>query len=826
MKYKKVLLIGSGPIVIGQAAEFDYSGAQAAIAMREEGVKVVLANSNPATIQTDLDTADTVYLEPLNKNTLENIIEKEKPDAFVATMAGQTGLNLAVELREALKKNNAQVLGTQVETIELAENREKFAALMKKINEPVPQSAKATTLNEAKNALEKIKLPAIIRADYALGGAGSGIAKTKQEFEETAMRALQSSATHTILIEQSIAGTAEYEYEVVRDAQDNCITICSMENMDPTGVHTGESIVTAPAQTLTDNQHQMLRSAAIKIIRALNVKGACNIQFALNQKTSQYWVIEVNPRVSRSSALASKATGYPIARVAAKIALGYTLPEITNKVTGKTACFEPALDYIVLKIPRWPFDKFGVPNGKLGTQMKSTGETMAIGRTFEEALNKAIRSLEIRSGYANLATKQVEQEKNLEKLLQPSELRLFHIKELLRKGTSIEKIAEVTKINPWFLHKLQNIVTLEEQVKNLRLEDETDQETFTQAKKAGFSDRWISTLCGRSLEGVRFYKEKIGLKPSYKIIDTCAGEFKALTPYYYSSYEQESDEETKKTSNKKVIILGSGPIRIGQGIEFDYSTVHAVTALKEKGFEAIIINNNPETVSTDFDISDKLYFEPLTLEDVLAIIKRENENLQGVIVQFGGQTSINLATGLKENDVNILGTPVESIDAAEDRKQFAQIAKKLSIPLVKSAQVFTRQEALEKAEEVNYPILLRPSFVLGGRAMTVVTNRNELEEKIDEAVLVSEGRPITMDHFLENAIEIDVDLLCDGKNTVIAGVMEQIEEAGAHSGDSACVLPTQTLSQKTLQTIKEYSKKIALKLQVKGLCNLQMAVKD
>ncbi len=828
-KIRKVLLVGSGPIAIGQAAEFDYSGTQACLALREEGLQVVLVNSNPATIQTDLETADKVYIEPLNAQTIEKIIEIEKPDAFLGTMAGQTGLNLAVKLKEFLKKREIQVLGTQIESIELAEDREKFAQLMKKIKEPIPSGMRATSIAEAKAALQKIGLPLIIRADFALGGAGSGIVEKHEDFEPAALRALEASGTKSMLIEKSISGLCEIEYEVVRDAADNCITICNMENIDPIGVHTGESVVVAPAQTLSDCDHQKLRTAAIKIIRALDVRGACNVQFALNQKNGEYFVVEVNPRVSRSSALASKATGYPIARVASKIALGKTLPEITNKVTGKTACFEPALDYVVVKIPRWPFDKFGMRLGKIGTQMKSTGETMAIGRTFEEAFNKAVRSLETRSSYLALAKEDAENNPHSpETVLIPNELRMFHLKEYLRMGKKPKELAEITKINEWFLQKLSNLVDTEFELEKLTLLNEGDAEIFARAKKQGFSDHQISSLSGRSLEGVRLFKEKRFAPPAYNMIDTCAGEFPALTPYYYSTYGSQTPQIIPPKggkSKRKVIILGSGPIRIGQGIEFDYCTVHAVMAIRKAGFETIIINNNPETVSTDFDISDKLYFEPLTLEDVQNIAEHEKENLEGVLVQFGGQTAINLALPLQENGVKILGTPVEQIEIASDRKKFKELAHKLSIPLVNSEIAFDEQEALALAGKVGFPILIRPSFVLGGRAMQVAKNAFELKEKIAEAVMESKGHSVILDHFLENAVEIDVDILCDGKRALVCAIMEQIEEAGVHSGDSACTLPAQNISEPVLRTITDYSEKLALALQVKGLCNIQMAVK-
>ncbi len=805
--------------------KFDYSGTQACRAIREEGIKVVLVNSNPATIQTDLDTADVVYIEPLVPRVVERIIEKEKPDGVIATMAGQTGLNLAVELREVLAKHRVRVLGPSIETVEMAEDREKFRDEMLRIGEPIPASQRAHSVEEALEIARELRYPLIVRPDYCLGGTGSGIADNEYELREVVERGIAASATKSVLVEQSVAGLAEIEYEVIRDGQDNCITICSMENVDPMGVHTGESIVVAPCQTLSDDDHQMLRAAAIKIIRALGVRGACNIQFALNQQTGEYYVIEVNPRASRSSALASKATGYPIARVATKIALGYSLPEIENEVTGKTACFEPALDYVVLKIPRWPFDKLRL-HEKLGTGMKSTGETMAIGRTFEEALQKAVRSLELRSGY--------EQQASALHSLEPSELRLFKLKELLAHGKTVAELARDTRINPWFLEKLRNIAVME---KKLARKTDLTREDFVEAKRMGFSDVQLASLTGRSLEAVRATRRKLGVKPVYKMVDTCAGEYPALTPYFYSSYESEDEsselrQKYEKRKAKKIIILGSGPIRMGQGIEFDYCTVHAVEALRGLGYETVVVNNNPETVSTDFDVSDKLYFEPLTLEDVLAVVeteqeicRRENTALEGVIVQFGGQTAINLALPLHENGVRILGTSVHSIDVTEDRKKFQKLARTIGIPLVESGVAYSRDEAMAIAEYVGYPVLIRPSYVLGGRAMEVVANEEELRERIDEALQVSQGHPIAIDHFIQDGIEIDVDVVGDGRNYCIAGVMEQVEEAGIHSGDSACSLPSRRLSVKALERIREYAIKLCSALKICGVANIQMACK-
>jgi len=806
-KPKKVLLVGSGPIVIGQAAEFDYSGTQCCMALREEGIKVVLVNSNPATIQTDLDTADIVYLEPLTGETIKKIIEKEKPDGFIATMSGQTGLNLAMELRDFLKEKGVKVLGTSIETIELAEDREKFRDLLLKIGEPVPQSLRVKNLDELKKAIEKISLPVILRPDFNLGGMGTMIVEKESEIEENGKSCFASSGSGELLVEKSVAGLCEMEYEVVRDAYDNCITICSMENIDPMGIHTGESVVVAPAQTLSDDDHQKLRSAAIKVVRALGVVGACNIQFALDQQTGDYYVIEVNPRTSRSSALASKATGYPIARIATKLALGYSLIDVENKITGKSAMFEPALDYVVLKVPRWPFDKLGAEN-KIGTSMRSTGETMAIGRTFEEAYNKALRSIDKRR-HKKLVS--------LQELEKPTETRIYDLLQALKKY-SVKEIAFATKINPWFLEKIKNVALVEEELK-----DNFNEDTLEKAKKQALSDVMVSKHSGRSVEVIRFMREKQSLHASFKMVDTCAGEFQALTPYYYSTSDAQNEVEPGK-AKRKIIILGSGPIRIGQGIEFDYCTVHAVAALKEEGFEAIIVNNNPETVSTDFDISSRLYFEPLKIEDVLNVVKQENP-IEGIVVQFGGQTSINLVLPLHENKINILGTSVENIDIAEDRKKFKKLMKDLKIPIVESGLAFTEQEAFEIASQVGYPLLIRPSYVLGGRAMHLVHNESQLKEKITEAIDVSEGHPLLIDHFIEDATELDIDLVGDGTKVFVAGVMEQIDEAGIHSGDSACVIPTISISAKAKSKAIEYSKKICLAMEIKGLCNIQMVVK-
>lgn len=767
---RKVLVIGSGPIVIGQAAEFDYAGTQACKAIREEGISVVLVNSNPATIQTDLETADTVYLEPLTKQVITEVIRKEKPDAVLATMSGQTGLNLALELSAELAQNNVKMLGTPLETISLAEDREKFSLLMKKIGEPVAESIRAKDLQETKDAAKKIGVPVILRPDYCLGGSGTAIVRNESELEKKAADSLSASQTQSVLVEKSLEGLTEIEYEVIRDAFDNCITICSMENLDAVGVHTGESIVVAPVQTLSDYDLQALRFASIKIVRALGVIGACNIQFAFNHANGEYWIIEVNPRTSRSSALASKVTGYPIARIATKLALGYALTELKNSITGKTACFEPSLDYLVVKIPRWPFDKLG-GSTEIGTSMKSTGEAMGIGKTFEEALCKAVRSLEAKRG------------KNTSLL--PCEERLYNLIDAL-KTKGIEEASSESMVHPWFLHKLKNL----------------------KVTKTGLVD-YVN------------YQEK---ETVFNSVDTCGGEIQAFTPYYYST-QHSQENEVKKTQKRKILILGSGPIRIGQGIEFDYSTVHAISALKEKGFEAIVVNNNPETVSTDFDVSNKLYFEPLTVKDVNRIMQEE-ENLEGVLVQFGGQTALNLAKPLESLGAKILGTSTSSLDAAGDRKQFKAFSEANQIKTVKSEVASSLLEIIDASKNLSYPILLRPSHVLGGRAMFVVKNQAELEEKSAEVLDASPGHPVILDEFLQDATEVDVDCLGDGKNCFIAGIMEQIEEAGIHSGDSACVIPTQSLSLKTLEKIREYAIKIVTGLEIKGFCNIQIAVKN
>jgi len=822
---KKVLVIGSGPIRIGQAAEFDYSGSQACLSLREEGIKTVLVNCNPATIQTDLDVSDIVYLEPLRADIIERIIEKERPDGILPTMGGQTGLNLATELADlgVLEKYGVRVLGTPINAIKKGEGRKEFANLMRKLKEPIPLSEAVGSIDEAYHVVEKTGYPAIIRPGYTLGGTGGGVAYNEQQFRDIVERGLAKSRNHEVLIEEYVGGWKEIEYEVIRDGAGNCITVCNMENFDPMGIHTGESIVVAPSQTLNDEEYQGLRSAAFRIIDALGIQGGCNIQYALHPDRFEYKFIEVNPRVSRSSALASKATGYPIARVAAKIAVGYALDEIRNEVTKETsAMFEPALDYVVVKIPRWPFDKFPGLGRVIGTEMRSTGEVMGIGRRFEEALQKAIRSLDI--GYAGICCKkrkpETERAKLTTLLAKPTDLRLYYIYDALKSGFSFDEIYELTKVDRWFLKKLANILEVEREI----TKQGTHRPLLAKAKRLGFSDKQIAELSASSEDEVRELRKKRKLSPVYKMVDTCAAEFEAKTPYYYSSYESEGD--SRSSDAKKVIILGSGPIRIGQGIEFDYCTVHAITALREMGYETIVINNNPETVSTDFDTSDKLYFEPITLEDVLAVVENEDKNLAGVMVQFGGQTAINLTESLHKAGVRILGTSPDNIDRAEDRGRFGEAIRKLGIPAPKWDTAHSFTEAIERARKLGYPILVRPSYVLGGRAMRIISSEEDLREFVDEAMDVSPNQQILLDKFLEDAIEVDVDAVSDGADTYIGGIMEHIEEAGIHSGDSACVIPPQTLPQKIKDTISDYTRKLAKELHTVGLINIQYAIKD
>ena len=818
---KKVMVIGSGPIIIGQAAEFDYSGTQACRALKEEGLEVVLVNSNPATIMTDVHIADRVYVEPLDVEFLEAIIAKERPDSLLATLGGQIGLNLAIELdkKGILKKYNVQLLGTQISSIMKAEDRELFKETMEKLHQPIPQSTIVESVDAAKEFAKKVGFPLIVRPAYTLGGTGGGIAHNMDQLDDITTKGLMYSLIGQALIERSVAGWKEIEYEVVRDHEDNCITVCNMENIDPVGVHTGDSIVVAPCQTLTDREVQMLRTAAIDIVRELGVEGACNVQYALNPDSEEYIVIEVNPRVSRSSALASKATGYPIAKVAAKIAAGYTLDEIENAVTKKTsACFEPTLDYCVIKIPRWPFDKFVNADHTLGTQMKATGEVMAIERNIEAGLLKAVRCLEIGLTHMDMPElhKLTDQEV-FEKVRKVDDERLFTIAEAFRRGMTVDQAHAITKIDEFFLRKIRHIVELEVRLKS----EELTPELLREVKKRGFADVTIGKLVGKTGLEIRAIRKEWGITPVYKMVDTCAAEFDAETPYYYSTYGVE--DEVEDTPNKKVLVLGSGPIRIGQGVEFDYCSVHSVWALKDLGYETIIVNNNPETVSTDFDTADRLYFEPLTLEDVLNVIDREKP--EGVIVQFGGQTAINLAGPLNACGVKILGSSVDSIDRAEDRERFDELLTNVGIPRPKGHTVFDIDGALRAANDVGYPVMVRPSYVLGGRAMEIVYNDDELKYYMNNAVKASHEHPVLVDHYLMGT-EVEVDAICDGKDVLMPGIMEHIERAGVHSGDSIAVYPPRTLSEHVIEQIIDYTTKLALGLEVHGMINIQYIVRD
>jgi carbamoyl-phosphate synthase large subunit len=820
---KKVLVIGSGPIIIGQAAEFDYSGTQACRSLKEEGMEVVLINSNPATIMTDMETADKVYIEPITLDFVKKIIRKEKPDGILASLGGQTGLNMAVELAGdgILNEMNIELLGTSLKSIKKAEDRELFKQTMQENNEKVAHSKIVTTLEDGINFVNEIGFPIIIRPAYTLGGSGGGISNNMDEFKYICGKGLKLSMINQVLLEQSVAGWKEIEYEVIRDNSDNCIIICNMENFDPVGVHTGDSIVVAPSQTLSDIEYQMLRSASLKIIRILDIRGGCNIQFALNPHSYEYVVIEVNPRVSRSSALASKATGYPIARVAAKIAVGLNLDEIKNSVTGNTsACFEPALDYVVTKVPRWPFDKFTTADRSLGTQMKATGEVMAIGRTFEESLLKAIDSLDIKFNYQlGLSLfDNMSREELLEYIKQPNDQRIFAISKALQKGITAGEIVSITKIDDFFIRKLKKIVKIAEEVKTAGI-SWLDYDLYSRAKKIGFGDSYIANLANVPLEKILEVRSKYPVNPVYKIVDTCAGEFEAVTPYYYSTYEEKDDVVV--TNNDKVLVIGSGPIRIGQGIEFDYCSVHSVMTLKELGIESIIINNNPETVSTDFDTSDKLYFEPLTKECVLDIINKEKP--LGVIVQFGGQTAINLASTLHNEGIKILGSSLESIDVAEDRDKFLKLLDELEIPIPEGRTAFSVEQAKVIASDIGYPVLVRPSYVLGGRAMEIVYNDTILEEYMKLAVDISEKHPVLIDKYITGK-EVEVDGICDGEEVLIPGIMEHVERAGVHSGDSIAIYPPVTLDERTKATVVEYTHRLAKAMKVVGLFNIQFVL--
>ena len=820
---KKVMVIGSGPIIIGQAAEFDYSGTQACRALKEEGLEVVLVNSNPATIMTDVHIADRVYVEPLDVEFLEAIIAKERPDSLLATLGGQIGLNLAIELdkKGILKKYNVQLLGTQIASIMKAEDRELFKETMEKLHQPIPQSTIVESVDAAKEFAKKVGFPLIVRPAYTLGGTGGGIAHNMDQLDDITTKGLMYSLIGQALIERSVAGWKEIEYEVVRDHEDNCITVCNMENIDPVGVHTGDSIVVAPCQTLTDREVQMLRTAAIDIVRELGVEGACNVQYALNPDSEEYIVIEVNPRVSRSSALASKATGYPIAKVAAKIAAGYTLDEIENAVTKKTsACFEPTLDYCVIKIPRWPFDKFVNADHTLGTQMKATGEVMAIERNIEAGLLKSVRCLEIGLIHMDMPElhKLTDQEV-FDKVRKVDDERLFTIAEAFRRGMTVDQAHAITKIDHWFIDKLAILVGMENALKTRKL----TKELLLEAKRMEFPDYIIARLTGKTEEEIKDLRADYGIKAAYKMVDTCAAEFAAATPYYYSVYGDEGteNEAIATPDKKKILVLGSGPIRIGQGIEFDFCSVHCTWAFAKEGYETIIINNNPETVSTDFDIADKLYFEPLTPEDVENIVNIEKPD--GAVVQFGGQTAIKLTEALTKMGVKILGTSAENVDAAEDRELFDEILEKCQIPRPKGHTVFTAEEAKKAANELGYPVLVRPSYVLGGQGMRIAVSDEDVEEYIGVINQIAQEHPILVDKYLMGK-EIEVDAVCDGEDILIPGIMEHIERAGIHSGDSISVYPARTISEKAKETIAEYTRRLARALHVVGMINIQFIV--
>ncbi|KRM36510.1 carbamoyl-phosphate synthase (glutamine-hydrolyzing), large subunit [Agrilactobacillus composti DSM 18527 = JCM 14202] len=817
----KILVIGSGPIVIGQAAEFDYSGTQACLALKEEGYEVVLINSNPATIMTDKEIADKVYIEPITEEFVSQILRKELPDAIVPTLGGQTGLNMAMSLSHSgiLDELGIELLGTKLSAIDQAEDREQFKELMQKLHEPIPESHIAYTLAEAKDFVDKIGYPVIIRPAFTLGGTGGGIANNDIELQEIVENGLALSPVTQVLVEQSIAGYKEIEFEVMRDSADNAMVVCNMENFDPVGIHTGDSIVFAPVQTLSDKEVQMLRDASLKIIRALKIEGGCNVQLALDPNSFNYYIIEVNPRVSRSSALASKATGYPIAKMAAKIAVGLTLDEIKNPVTETTyAEFEPALDYVVAKIPRWPFDKFEKGDRNLGTQMKATGEVMAIGRNVEESLLKAVRSLEIGTIHIEMPElSDVIDDQVSDKIIHPQDDRLFYLAEALRRGYTVEELAELSKIDIFFLDKIQHIIEIEHALAT----HPQDIDLLTVAKKNGFADDEIAKLWQTDPDMIRNLRKAHQLIPVYKMVDTCAGEFESTTPYFYSSYEMENESLVSKKPS--VLVLGSGPIRIGQGVEFDYATVHSVEAIQKAGYEAIIMNSNPETVSTDFSISDKLYFEPLTAEDVLNVIDLENPI--GVIVQFGGQTAINLAAPLVAHGVKILGTQLADLDRAEDRDQFEQVIVSENIKHPIGDTVTDAAQAPAVAEKIGYPVLVRPSYVLGGRAMEIVHNEKELNNYMANAVKASNEHPVLIDSYLVGQ-ECEVDAICDGETVLIPGIMEHIERAGVHSGDSMAVYPPQKMSQTVQATIVAYTKKLALAMNCIGMMNVQFVIHD
>ncbi len=827
---KRILIIGSGPIIISQACEFDYSGTQACKALQEEGFEVLLVNSNPATIMTDPQMANRTYIEPVTPEIVAKVVERERPQALLPTLGGQTGLNTAIQLAELgiLEKFGVEMIGAKQEAIRKAEDRELFKEAMRRIGLEVPRSGFAHDLKEAREVVGKIGLPAVIRPSFTLGGTGGGVAFNMEEYEQLCALGIELSLIHEIMIEESVIGWKEYELEVMRDLKDNVVIICSIENFDPMGVHTGDSITVAPAQTLSDKEYQRMRDAAVAIIREIGVEtGGSNIQFAVNPENGRMVVVEMNPRVSRSSALASKATGFPIAKVAAKLAVGYTLDEIPNDITRETmASFEPSIDYCVVKVPRWTFEKFPGADPVLTTSMKSVGEAMAVGRNFKEALQKALRSLEIgRFGLGEDGRGEVSVEAVREKMALPTPERIFYLGTALKAGISPAEIGELTKIDRWFLENMKQIVDYAEEIEQFRRDgqdiSEMPRELLRQAKEYGYSDFQLANLLGMEEMSVRRWRQKKGIFPTFKLVDTCAAEFEAYTPYYYSTYEAE--DEVRPTNKKKIMILGGGPNRIGQGIEFDYCCVHASFALREEGYEIIMVNSNPETVSTDYDTSDRLYFEPLTREDVLNIVEKENP--EGIIVQFGGQTPLNLSVPLEKAGVRILGTSPDSIDRAEDRQRFQDLIRKLGLVQPPNGTATCMEEARIVAKEVGYPLVVRPSYVLGGRAMEIVYDEETLDRYIRNAVMASPEHPILIDKFLEDAIEVDVDAIADGERVVIGGIMEHIEEAGIHSGDSACVLPPYTLSDELIGVIKENTYTLAKELRVKGLMNIQYAIR-
>ncbi len=821
-KIKKVLVIGSGPIVIGQAAEFDYAGVQACRALKEENIEVILVNSNPATIMTDENIADKVYIEPLTIESLTYIIDKERPDGIIATLGGQTGLNLAVSLHDKgiLQKYNVELLGAKTESIKKAEDRELFKNLMIEIGEPIPESDIVSSFDEAKKFAQKIGFPIIVRPAYTLGGTGGGIANNYNEYEEIVYTGLSLSPISQVLVEKSIAGYKEIEYEVIRDSNNTSIAICNMENIDPIGIHTGDSFVVAPTQTLTNKECQMLKNATLRIIKALKIEGGCNVQFALDTVSNQYYVIEVNPRVSRSSALASKATGYPIAKITTKIAIGYNLHEIKNAITKTTiAAVEPSIDYVVTKIPKWPFDKFKHGDRILGTKMKATGEVMAIGRTFESSFKKAVTSIE--SKYTGLLRgRHLEcSEEELKALLHvQDDRRIFRVAEALNRGITADEINKITKIDKWFINKIKGLVDFENKLKN----EDLTQELYLEAKEKGFLDIEIAKYTHKNIDEIEKIRKENSISASFKMVDTCAGEFKAYTPYYYSTYN-EFDESDINDKAKKVLILGSGPIRIGQGIEFDYCSVHAAWEVRNNNYKSLIVNSNPETLSTDFDVADKLFFEPMNIENIMNIIEKENP--EGVMVQFGGQTAINLAPQLHERGIKILGTSMDSINIAEDRKLFEKLLRELNIPQPKGFAIKKPSEALEVAKTLGYPLLVRPSYVIGGRGMQVVYNKDELLTYIEGALKFSDEHPILIDQYIEGT-ELELDAISDGENVLIPAITEHVERAGIHSGDSIALYPTRTIPDNITQNLKTYTEKIARALKIKGLMNIQFVLKD